>query len=499
VVSEQPRADSVADPDVPQQDSEDTFDRLVDEGEQRLGRSWPGLISTGVLGAFDIGVGVLALLLVEQATHSVLLGGLAFSIGFIALTLARSELFTENFLVPVTAVVAKNASLLSLIRLWAVTAMTNLAGGWVFVGIIMVAFPTLRATAVEVAVFYIELGITWHAFALAMIGGVLITLMTHLQHATESDGVRLVPAIVMGFLLGAGKINHAIVASLLCFAALQAGAPFGYADWLGMAAFAASATWSAGWGWSRCCACCKSRTRCSPNATTASGRRDQRRGAPGSGAVTSVGAGPSLLVKARTRWAEPEEDTMARVPAVPTRAAGPLGRLAYRLARRRYGAVPEPVTVMLHHRPVFWAYGLWELGNQKAMRRLPASLRELVVYRVATQVGCSWCVDFGTMLQRHHGLDIDRLRELDSYPTAEAFTHTERRALAYADAMTALPTTVTDDMVAELDAELGHDGLVELTYAIAVENHRARFNHALGITAQGFTSGDACRVPQPGT
>ncbi|MGH3942188.1 MAG: carboxymuconolactone decarboxylase family protein [Pseudonocardiaceae bacterium] len=188
---------------------------------------------------------------------------------------------------------------------------------------------------------------------------------------------------------------------------------------------------------------------------------------------------------------------MSRVPAVPNRAAGLFGRLAYRMARRRYGAVPEPVAVMLHHRPVFWTYGLWELGNEKAMRRLPASLRELVVYRVATQVGCSWCVDFGTMLQRQHGLDVDRLREIDGYQTSPAFTSAERRALAYADAMTALPTRVTDEMVADLDAELGHDGLVELTYAIAVENHRARFNHALGITDQGFTSGDACRVPPP--
>ena len=58
--------------------------------------------------------------------------------------------------------------------------------------------------------------------------------LTHLQYTTESDGVRLVPAIVMGFLSGAGKVNHAIVASLASFAALQAGAPFGYADWLGM-------------------------------------------------------------------------------------------------------------------------------------------------------------------------------------------------------------------------------------------------------------------------
>ena len=101
------------------------------------------------------------------------------------------------------------------------------------------------------------------------------------------------------------------------------------------------------------------------------------------------------------------------------------------------------------------------------------------------------------MVQRRHGLDVERLREIDGCAGSPAFTATERRALTYADAMTALPPTITDDMVAELDGELGHDGLVELTYAIAVENHHARFNHALGITAQGFTSGEACQVLVP--
>jgi formate-nitrite transporter family protein len=43
----------------------------------------------------------------------------------------------------------------------------------------------------------------------------------------------------VGFLLGAGKVNHVIVGSLICFAALQAGASFGYADWLGLFAFTA--------------------------------------------------------------------------------------------------------------------------------------------------------------------------------------------------------------------------------------------------------------------
>jgi formate/nitrite transporter FocA (FNT family) len=177
---------------------------------------------------------VLALLLVEHATGSKLLGGVAFSIGFIALTLARSELFTENFLVPVAAVVAKRRPWQSLPRLWGATLVTNLAGGWLVTAILMVGFPALRETAVEAGSFYVGLGATWRAFALAVVGGMLITLMTHLQHATHSDGVQLVPSVAIGFLLGAGQVNHAIVASLVCFAALQAGAPFGYADWLGV-------------------------------------------------------------------------------------------------------------------------------------------------------------------------------------------------------------------------------------------------------------------------
>ena len=229
---------AAADPDVASQDSEDTFDRLVEEGEQRLGRSWLGLTATGFLGGLDVGIGVLALLLVEHTTHSVLLGGLAFAAGFIALTLARSELFTEDFLVPVVAVIAKHGTFLGLVRLWAVTLVINLAGGWVVLGLVMAGFPAIRATAVEAANSYVGLGITLSAFALAIIGGMLITLMTHLQHSTDSEGIRLVPAVVVGFLLGAGKVNHAIVASLVCFAALQAGAPFGYADWLGLFGFA---------------------------------------------------------------------------------------------------------------------------------------------------------------------------------------------------------------------------------------------------------------------
>jgi hypothetical protein len=72
--------------------------------------------------------------------------------------------------------------------------------------------------------------------------------MTHLQHATESDVVRLVPAVIVGTMLSIGHVNHAIVASLSCFAALIAGAPFGYADWAGMFALAVAGNMAGGLG-----------------------------------------------------------------------------------------------------------------------------------------------------------------------------------------------------------------------------------------------------------
>jgi AhpD family alkylhydroperoxidase len=183
---------------------------------------------------------------------------------------------------------------------------------------------------------------------------------------------------------------------------------------------------------------------------------------------------------------------LTRIPAVEERDAGFWGRLAYRYARRRFGAVPEPFLVSRHHRGIFWAGALAETAYEKASHLLPTSVRELAVYRTATVVGCQWCVDFGTMLQRLDGLDVERLQHIDEFASSPLYSHPERLAIAYADAMTAQPVTVTDEQVAELEREFGRAGLVELTTQIGLENMRARVNHALGITGQGFDA--ACKV-----
>jgi AhpD family alkylhydroperoxidase len=184
-----------------------------------------------------------------------------------------------------------------------------------------------------------------------------------------------------------------------------------------------------------------------------------------------------------------------RIQPLPPKRAGLMIRVIYRVAKRRYGEVPEPLAVVAHHRRLLIASAVHETMIQRASRTLPVSVRELAVLWTARQVGCSWCVDFGSMLQRLDGLDVERLKEIDSYATSPAFTEDERAAIAYAEAITTDPHTVTDEQVADLRARFGDAGVIELTYQIGLENMRARVNAALGITEQGFNSGDACRIP----
>ncbi len=67
--------------------------------------------------------------------------------------------------------------------------------------------------------------------------------------------------------------------------------------------------------------------------------------------------------------------------------------------------------------------------------------------------------------------------------------------LTYADAITNTPVEVPKTLFAKLREHFDEAQLVELTAAIAWENYRARFNHAFGIEAEGFSEGAFCALP----
>jgi len=105
-------------------------------------------------------------------------------------------------------------------------------------------------------------------------------------------------------------------------------------------------------------------------------------------------------------------------------------------------------------------------------------------------------MDFGSHLARAEaGLGDVELRDLARYRESDAFSELDRLILDYATAMSRTPAVVDDELFRRLRAHFDDAQIVELTSAIAIENLRARFNHAVGIEPQGFSEGAACVVP----
>ena len=89
-----------------------------------------------------------------------------------------------------------------------------------------------------------------------------------------------------------------------------------------------------------------------------------------------------------------------------------------------------------------------------------------------------------------------QLHDLPRYQASAAFAPLEKLVLDYAVAMTNTPVEVPDALFARLREHFADAELIELTAAIAWENYRARFDHAFGIGAQGFSEGAYCPLPE---
>lgn len=178
-----------------------------------------------------------------------------------------------------------------------------------------------------------------------------------------------------------------------------------------------------------------------------------------------------------------------RVQGAPER--GPLRKIAYRMARKRLGRVPEPFAVAAHHTQIFSAMSGFEMALEKS-KRVPLRYKVLGELRAAMVVGCEFCVDIGSMIALQSGLTEDEMKDLVDWRSSERFDEADRAVIEYADAISATPTAVPDELFERLRAHFDERQLVELTAAIAWENWRARFNWAFGLGKEGYSEGAYC-------
>jgi alkylhydroperoxidase family enzyme len=174
-----------------------------------------------------------------------------------------------------------------------------------------------------------------------------------------------------------------------------------------------------------------------------------------------------------------------RIPAA--EITGFKGWIIKRFAKRTLGTVPTSIGVYWHHQQVLMDMAGVGRKLQK-WDRCDEQLKSFAHMAVASQVGCTWCLDFNYFEAHNRDLDMDKAREVPRWRESELFSSLEREVLAYAEAMTETEPTVTDEMVASLREQLGDAALLELTAVVAFANFTTRPNVALGIESDGFAA-----------
>jgi formate/nitrite transporter FocA (FNT family) len=199
---------------------EDIWEDALDEGERRLDRRLPGLAATSFAGGADVLFGLVALFVTSAALGAAMpeatahvLASSVFGIAFVLITLGRAELFTENFLIPVGSVFAGRAPKRLLWRMWIVTLVVNLIGLTAFAALFSVhgVLPQEALDAAGKTADLVGDRDLLPAFLSAVAAGTIMTLFTWVATAAESGIARLFAALLVGFLLVAPNLNHAVV------------------------------------------------------------------------------------------------------------------------------------------------------------------------------------------------------------------------------------------------------------------------------------------------
>jgi alkylhydroperoxidase family enzyme len=193
---------------------------------------------------------------------------------------------------------------------------------------------------------------------------------------------------------------------------------------------------------------------------------------------------------------------MTRLPEVSDRDAGLGAKVAFYYMKRHFARLTGrsnetmlgPVRIMAHIPKLMSGYGKVEQAVAK-VHLLDLRHRALAELKAATTVRCEYCIDLGSRISRDWGLTDEELQALPNYRGAACFSDVDKLVLDYAAAMSRTPVEVTDELFDKLRNQFSTQQLVELTFIVALENLRGRFNLAIGIGSAGFSEGMVCAIP----
>jgi formate/nitrite transporter FocA (FNT family) len=196
------------------------------EGTEELNRrsssvAWSGLAAGLTMGCSMVGQGLLNAML-PDAPWRELVASFGYSLGFLFVTMARQQLFTETTLTVVLPLLHRTHGIGDVVRYWSIVFTTNIVATLLFAAaasIPGVFSPEATHAFAELGTKAVEPG-----FAMVLLKGVfagwLIALMVCLMPA--AGGSRFFLIIAVTWLIGVAHFSHVIAGAAECaFAAMR--------------------------------------------------------------------------------------------------------------------------------------------------------------------------------------------------------------------------------------------------------------------------------------
>ncbi|ROL78381.1 formate/nitrite transporter family protein [Pseudomonas vranovensis] len=212
------------------------------QGDQELERTIAALFWSALAAGLTMGLSLMAMGLfysrLPDGDSSQVIASIGYSAGFLAVILARQQLFTENTLTAVLPVMTEPTvrNFGRLLRLWSVVLVGNLAGT-ILVSYVMLNLPIFDS---KTDVAFLDVGRKVmendlnQMFAKGIISGWMIATMVWMIPSMETAKVWII--LMITYLMALGDFTHIVVGSVEVSYLVWAGEVSWAAFWLDFAA-----------------------------------------------------------------------------------------------------------------------------------------------------------------------------------------------------------------------------------------------------------------------
>jgi formate/nitrite transporter FocA (FNT family) len=200
------------------------------DGDEELQRTWSALAWSGLAAGLSMGFSFVAEALLQahlpDSTWRPLVVNLGYPLGFLIAIIGRQQLFTENTLTAIIPLLARRnmATLISVLRLWAIVLAANLAGAHIFAWV--VANSKLLRPEVHQALGQLAAQSADVSFPSAIVRGIfagwLIAMVVWMNAATDTGRFSII--VTLTYFVGLGGLTHVVAGSVEVLFLVMTGA-----------------------------------------------------------------------------------------------------------------------------------------------------------------------------------------------------------------------------------------------------------------------------------